>query len=366
MALLLAVASGFVAYANGANDNFKGVATLYGGRVLSYAKSLNWAILTTFAGSLMSFFLAARLLDLFSGKGLVSDAVLADPAFLLVVAASAAITVILATFLGMPISTTHSLVGALAGAGIASHGLLSYAALGRSFLLPLLLGPAVAVVMTAVLYSILHRVRKAAAIESTMCLCVGERQVAVAGSPGLYVIHSTGVKVTVKEEERCRQIYSGRVAGVNLQKMMDVLHGISAGAVSFARGFNDTPKIAALLLAAGMLSPRASVFLVGLGMAIGGALHSKRIARRMSFEITEMNPGQAFTGNGVTAALVILGSLAGLPLSTTHVSCGSLFGIGLVQGKANMRTIAQILVAWIATLPVAAILSALLWRLLRS
>jgi len=84
----------------------------------------------------------------------------------------------------------------------------------------------------------------------------------------------------------------------------------------------------------------------------------------MSFEVTDMNPGQAFTGNLVTALLVISGSLLGFPLSTTHVSCGAIFGIGMVNGTARRNTIAQILLAWLITLPTAAILAALFWFVL--
>src|SRR5262245_15477952 len=129
---LLAIATLFVSYANGANDNFKGVATLYGGKVLDYKKALVWASFTTFAGSIVSFILATKLLVLFSGKGLVAASVLKNPSFLVSVALAAAGTVMLATLLRFPISTTHSLVGGLLGAGIASGGLTTFAALGKS------------------------------------------------------------------------------------------------------------------------------------------------------------------------------------------------------------------------------------------
>jgi PiT family inorganic phosphate transporter len=71
-----------------------------------------------------------------------------------------------------------------------------------------------------------------------------------------------------------------------------------------------------------------------------------------------MNHGQGFSANLVTAALVTLASPLGLPVSTTHVSCGALFGIGLVNGEARAKTIAQILAAWVTTLPMAALLAA--------
>ena len=77
-----------------------------------------------------------------------------------------------------------------------------------------------------------------------------------------------------------------------------------------------------------------------------------------------MNAGQGFTANLITAMTVIFASRWGLPVSTTHVSCGSLFGLGMITRKAEWRSIAKILLAWVVTLPAAAALAALSFRLL--
>jgi inorganic phosphate transporter, PiT family len=226
------------------------------------------------------------------------------------------------------------------------------------------MGPITAVLLTIILYFIFHKFRVATKIESSYCLCIGKTQEVLVGAPGLLTIRSTGVSVSMEQEKDCRLIYPGRFFGWNLQKVMDQFHILSAGAVSFARGLNDTPKIAALLLLVPFIPAKSGLLLVALFMAIGGAIHSHRIARRMSFEVTEMNPGQAFTGNLVTALLVIAGSLLGFPLSTTHVSCGALFGIGMVTGTGRKNTVLQILLAWLITLPVAATFGALFWFIL--
>ncbi|HXI50008.1 MAG TPA: inorganic phosphate transporter, partial [Candidatus Saccharimonadales bacterium] len=118
MIILLFLAICFLAYSNGANDNFKGVASLFGSRTTNYRTALSWATVTTGAGSLAAIFLAQALLKKFSGKGLVPDALTTQPQFLLAVALGAGGTVILATLLGFPISTTHGLTGALVGAGM--------------------------------------------------------------------------------------------------------------------------------------------------------------------------------------------------------------------------------------------------------
>src|ERR1041385_4653913 len=138
----LFLATCFLAHSNGANDNFKGVASLYGCRAASYRTSLGWATVTTFAGSITAIFLAQGLLKKFSGKGLVPDTLVASEYFLLAVALGAAATVILATLLGFPISTTHSITGAIAGCGLVAVGpAVNFSALGKGFVLPLLLSP---------------------------------------------------------------------------------------------------------------------------------------------------------------------------------------------------------------------------------
>jgi PiT family inorganic phosphate transporter len=89
-------------------------------------------------------------------------------------------------------------------------------------------------------------------------------------------------------------------------------------------------------------------------MAIGGLVNARKVAETMSRKITTMNHGQGFTANLTTAILVVLASLYGLPVSTTHVSVGSLFGIGLTTGNANPRIMSAIALSWVVTLPCAA------------
>jgi PiT family inorganic phosphate transporter len=71
----------------------------------------------------------------------------------------------------------------------------------------------------------------------------------------------------------------------------------------------------------------------------------------MGKKVTKMNPGQAFTANFITGIIVIGASKIGMPVSTTHVSCGSIFAIGAANKKINLKILSQILLAWITTLP---------------
>jgi inorganic phosphate transporter, PiT family len=350
-----------VAYANGANDNFKGVATLFGSGVSDYRAALNWATATTAAGSIAAIWLTAELVAAFSGKLFVSAQALALPGFGIAVCAACAGTVLAATRLGLPISTTHALAGALLGAAFAvPDALVDWAKAGRQIFLPLALGPLVAIAAAVVLYPALSFARRALGVTRETCVCVANEWVPQRGG----AMALGGIRVVVDGAQACRERYGGRLLGVSAHTAIDGLHYLSAGAVSFARGLNDTPKLVALvLLAAPAVGGTAAFPVVAVAIAAGGLLGARRVAETMSQKITALNPGQGLTANLITSALVLAASPLGLPLSTTHVSCGALFGIGAVTRQARWRTIAGIVAAWLVTLPLAAALGASFMKL---
>lgn len=304
----------FVAFTNGANANFKGVASLYGSGTTSRRTALYWGTAMTFAGSLAALVLVKGLLQSFSGRGIVPDELVQSTTFVSAVAIGAALTSFLATRFGFPVSTTHALVGALVGAGLAGSGTeVHFAALGRNFLYPLFVSPLLAILLGAVGYRLLKFLR-------------------------LAPDHRTPT--------------------------LDTLHFLSAGAASFARGLNDTPKMAALLLVAPGVDIRWGFVAVAVAIALGGLLDSKPVAETLGKKVTGMNPGQGFAACLVTAGLVTTASFHSLPVSTTHVSVGSLIGMGATTHQARWRKIGEILLAWVSTVPVAAALAALAYFLM--
>ncbi|MEH2289516.1 inorganic phosphate transporter [Nostoc sp.] len=315
----LFLATLFLAYSNGANDNFQGVATLFGSRTSSYQTAILWATFTTFAGAITATFLAGGLIKNFSGKGLLPDAIANSPEFHLAVAIATGLTVLIATIMGFPISTTHSLTGALVGAGLVAIGLqVNFAALGNSFILPLLLSPIIAIPLGAGIYSL------SGYINSKWHLPFN-------------------------------------------QKMIDGCHFFSAGIISFARGLNDTPKLISLILIIEYFSIQGGMITIALATALGGLLNSQKVAITMSEKITSMNYNQGLSANIVTGVLIIAATQFGLPVSTTYVSVSSIFGVGLIskKSKSNIRVFYQILLSWILTLPTAATISAITYRLLQ-
>lgn len=309
LTVLLVLAVCFVAFTNGANANFKGVASLYGSGTTTLCGALYWGTATTFAGSIAAAFLAEGMLKKFSGRGIVPDVLVQSPEFVCAVALGAALTSFLATRFGFPVSTTHALVGALFGAGLAGSGTdVHLNALGKNFLYPLFFSPAVAFVLGAATYWLLRSVHLA---------------------PN----HRT--------------------------RTLDAMHFLSTGAASFARGLNDTPKMVALLLVVPGFDIRWGFAAIAVTIAAGGLLDAKRVAETLGKRITAMDPGQGFAASLVTAGLVTTASFHSLPVSTTHVSVGSLLGMGATTRQAKWRTVGEILIAWVSTVPCGAILAAI-------
>jgi PiT family inorganic phosphate transporter len=357
-----------LAYANGANDNFKGVATLFGSGTVRYRGALLWATATTLCGSITAIWLAEKLLANFSGRGLVSDTLTVDSRYLAALALGAGLTVLLATRLGMPISTTHGLVGALIGAGWAAGSAIDLNRLGGQFFLPLLVSPVVAVVLTVVVYSMFHATRRWLGVTETTCFCVGTETVEVVPvlSEAMALQRVELLTASVGTAVSCHKRYEGRLLGISVPLALDWLHYLSSGIVSFARGLNDTPKIAALLMVVPAFGIAGSIGLVAAAIACGGLIQARRVAETMSHRITPLTHGQGFTANLLTGLIVIGASPLGLPVSTTHVSCGAMFGIGTVSRQARWGVIGKIVAAWVTTLPAGAGLGAACYWLLHA
>ncbi len=120
-----------------------------------------------------------------------------------------------------------------------------------------------------------------------------------------------------------------------------------------------------MLLIINFLDLRISLLLIAISMCLGGWFNSKKIAETMSQKLTIMNGTEAFNANFVTSILVISASLFGLPVSTTHVSVGSLAGIGFVTKKLDTKILKNIILSWVLTLPISAAFSAFLYLIIK-
>jgi inorganic phosphate transporter, PiT family len=344
---LLALAALFLAFSNGANDNFKGFATVWGSATLDYRKALIIATIAAIAGSIASVLLANGLIKQFSGKGLVPDEIIAAPSFALAVATGAAATVMIATRVGLPISTTHALVGGLVGAGLASgSGEVNLAKLGAAFFLPLLLSPVISATLGFIAYKILPKYKA-----ETDCVCVVEATPALNGAALASTVAMP--EVVIGSEDNC-PVHDQAIARTTVSGILDKAHIASAATICFARSVNDTPKLAALLVAVSMGGPNVQLLAIAGAMALGGLILSRRVAETMSQKITPLNPQQGVPANFITAMLVLAASKFGLPVSTTHVAVGAISGVGAAHGTLDLSVLRNILLSWVGTLPLAA------------
>jgi PiT family inorganic phosphate transporter len=357
MITLLILCTLLVAFANGANDISKGIATLFGSGVSNYRTAVFWGTAWTVAGVLTAAFVTQALVATFSGKGLL-QAPSTSPAFLLAVSLGAIGWLLIATRSGMPVSTTHSLVGALVGAGLVEAGRsgVLWPAVFKKVAYPLLFSPFVSLILILIVLPLLRpfiqRIER-------YCVCVEQTPVAMAAG-GAAMFQQTQIPSV--------EIASARDCGESVARMsgVDTLHWIAAGATSFFRGLNDAPKILALgLAAAASLSIGTGVFyvMIAAAMAAGSLTFGRRVTETLASKVVRLTPGNGFAANLVTSILVGLASRFALPVSTTHVSSGAIIGIGVSnRGGVRWKMVTEMALAWIVTLPVSALIAGIIYK----
>jgi inorganic phosphate transporter, PiT family len=353
----LAVTALFLAFSNGANDNFKGFATVWGSASLSYRAALLLSNVATLAGGITSIILADGLLKQFSGRGLVADAVAGSGPFALSVAGGAGLTVALATRLGFPISTTHAIMGGLIGSALSSGESIAFAHLGKQFILPLLTSPIVAALLGYLAYRLLPK-----PTVDTDCICLVASRPMFAGEA--LAQNATMPQTIIGSSVNCPK-HSEALVRVSVSNILDWSHFASAITICFARALNDTPKLAALLVGASVMSHWNSAFAVTAAMVAGGFLLSRRVAETMSLKLSDIGSVQGVAANLVTSAVVLTASSYALPVSTTHVSVGSIIGSGKAAATLDLSTVRAVLLSWIVTLPVAILSAVLVMKLIQ-
>lgn len=345
MTPLLVALAACLAYANGANDNSKGVATLVGYGATRPFPALLYATVTTALGAAISFWFSGGMLKSFS-SGLFSSTPTAH-AFFVAVLIGAFGWVILATFTGLPVSTTHAITGALIGAGLVAfgQGAIKWNALGKSFALPLAISPFLSL---AIVYALAWPIGKLLRRRTIETVTVTQTQGALVTAGGPVEYEST---TTVETQTAVATAPSPAA---------NALHWFSGGLVGFARGWNDCPKIAALCLLALPGHTGYAFVVVTVAMAIGGLISGRKVLDTLSKKLTPLPLAESLTASYTTAALVCLASWKSLPVSTTHVSTGAIIGAGLANdpAKVKWKKVGEVVTSWVVTLPAAALIAA--------
>lgn len=302
---------------NGANDVSKAVATLAGSGVTRYRAAVLWGTAATAAGALASLAVASPLVRLFS-----TGVVTAPPteAFAVAVAAGAISWVLYATVRGLPVSTTHAIVGALIGAGLHfGPGAIEWDSLPARIVAPLL-----------------------GSVFLSYGISVGLNRLAAGPSD------PRAAREAAPASGAPRTGPGSALTGA---------HWVSSAATAFARGLNDTPKIVAVsafAVTAGLVDTQLLVALVAAAMAGGSLVAGIRVTRRLAENVVKMSHVEGFLANLTTALLVGAGANVGLPMSTTHVSTAAIAGIARTDlSRVDQRTLRDFVLAWTAT-PIAA------------
>ncbi len=354
-----------IAYINGANDVSKGIATLVGSGVADYRRAVAWGTLWTGIGAVVGAFLAKAMIQTF-GKGLFAAGIHPTIAAASATIAGAALWVALATRKGLPVSTTHAIVGSIAGVAILAYGVagINWPGLVTRVALPLLLSPVLSLLLTTAalkLWAVL------APESGADCLCA-EPQFAV-----ILRTQSDGSAALAQSIPYLAVSTCNSATRTSPGITLNHLHWLTSGATSFARGLNDAPKMVALILAASVLTGYGAVMpvryfvLVAGGMMAGSWIAGRRVTEVLACKVTRMNHREGFIANLITAALVAPGAALGLPMSTTHVASGAIIGIAAGQSAGtNRRLIWDMLLAWIVTLPFAALLGMFVFFVMRA
>lgn len=328
-----------LAWANGANDVAKGVATLAGSGVAKPKAVIALGAVGSVMGGIVALVWGSTLVSVFS-KGFLSEGTSATLVFSIGAVFAAAAWVLCATLARLPVSTTHGLVGGIAGAAIGTFGIegLHAPAIASKALMPLLASPLIAIGLCWVLLLATRYIERRRPQWSPGCCARADFE--------------QDPFVCVAASERPSPM---------ARRVWRALHWLSAGATSFARGLNDVPKMAALLLPVLALGGAASQFAmvpilaVTIAMGAGSVWGGYRLLPVLAQRVTRMDERTGLVANLGTSALVLAASPLGLPVSTTHVSTGALMGVRFGENaRPDTDALKVILIAWLVTLPVAA------------
>ena len=305
----------FFDFTNGFHDTANAIATIISTRAVSPRIAVIGAAILNFLGAFVSFAVAATI-----AKGIVVPEAITLH-IILAGLAGAIIWNLITWRLGLPTSSSHALIGGVAGAALIAVGLevIKWEGLRDKVLLPSLVAPFLGLAGAALLVTIIHR--------------------------------------TVRKRSK-----------KDVNRVFRRLQLVSGGFVAFTHGTNDAQKTMGIIVLALLAANPGQPFHVPLwvivasatAMAAGTYLGGWRIIHTLGQKITHLEPAQGFAAETSTAATLWMAAHSGFPVSTTHTISGSILGAGAATkpSTVNWKVVKHILLAWMFTIPCAAAVGA--------
>lgn len=406
--LIMACAFGFfMAWGVGANDVANAMGTSVGSGALTLKQAIIIAIIFEFAGA----YLAGGAVTETIRKGIVDANLLGENPELLVYGMMAALLaagtwLLIATHFGWPVSTTHSIVGAIVG----------FAAVGISvdavkwdkvatIVASWVVSPVTAGIFAYLIYRSVQRLVLDTAnpfqnakkyvpmyiflvgfVISMVTLTKGLKHVGFHFSFAQSAMISVGfglitfvvgvlMQRNIKQNETADRDYHFS----SVEKVFGILMMFTACAMAFAHGSNDVANavgplaaVVGIISSAGEVAQKTAmpswILLLGAGGIVAGlVMYGHKVIATVGNNITELTPSRGFAATLAAASTVVFASGTGLPISTTHTLVGAVLGVGMARGLAalNLRVIGTIFISWVVTLPAGALLAIIFFFLFK-
>lgn len=410
MTLYIALAAVFglyMAWAIGANDVANAMATSTGAKAISFKQAVIIAAIFEFAGAV----LAGGSVTSTIRSGIVDAGLLADTPELMIYGMlgsllAAAVWLNLASKMGWPVSTTHSIIGAIVGFAAVGIGMeaVQWDKVGQIVLSwvvsPLISGVIAFFIFRTVQVLILDRsdpIERARRFVPMYMLVAAFMVVMMTLTKGLTHV---GLELTNGQNIAIASVLSVVIAGAGklvidrikvdpdadrqfrfatVERIFGVLMVVTACSMAFAHGSNDVANavgpVAAVISVAttGVVEGKSAVspwvlLLGGAGIVLGLATYGRKVMQTVGTQITALTPSRGFAAEMSAASTIVLASSTGLPISTTHTLVGAVLGVGMARGISaiNLTVIRNIFLSWLITVPAGAVLSVIFFFILRA
>ncbi|TXK60507.1 inorganic phosphate transporter [Alkalisalibacterium limincola] len=404
---LAAVFGLYMAWAIGANDVANAMATSTGAKAISFKQAVIIAAVFEFAGAV----LAGSSVTSTIRSGIVDASLMADTPELMIYGMlgsllAAAVWLNIATRMGWPVSTTHSIIGAIVGFAAVGIGMeaVKWGQVG-TIVMSWVVSPLVAGTMAFLIFRTVQalildrpdpidRARRyvpiymllAAFMITMMTLMKGLNHVGLNLSTQQNLLLATAIAVAVAvigklviNRIQVDPNADRKFRFATVEKIFGVLMVITACSMAFAHGSNDVANavgpVAAVISVAstGVVEGRTAVspwvlLLGGGGIVLGLATYGRKVMRTVGEQITALTPSRGFAAEMAAASTIVLASSTGLPISTTHTLVGAVLGVGMARGISaiNLTVIRNIFLSWLVTVPAGAVLSVIFFFILRA